>query len=114
MIDQIRPRELSSWLARHQHAGPALVLDVREPAEWRTASIQPAEGFTLLNMSMASVPPRLSELNPDTPIACLCHHGGRSMQVAQFLRNQGFSRVANIAGGIHAWADEVDTSIPQY
>jgi len=114
MIDQIRPRELSSWLERHQGAGPAVVLDVREPAEWRTASIQPGEGYTLLNMSMASVPPRLCELNPDTPIACLCHHGGRSMQVAQFLHNQGFSRVANIAGGIHAWANEVDTSIPQY
>ncbi len=114
MIDQIRPRELSSWLARHQDAGPAVVLDVREPAEWRTASIQPADGFTLLNMSMASVPPRLSELNPDTPIACLCHHGGRSMQVAQFLQNQGFSRVANIAGGIHAWAEEVDPAVPQY
>jgi len=114
MIDQIRPRELSSWLARHQEAGPAVVLDVREPAEWRTASIQPADGFTLLNMSMASVPPRLSELDPDTPIACLCHHGGRSMQVAQFLLNQGFSRVANIAGGIHAWADEVDQAIPKY
>ncbi len=114
MIDQIRPRELSSWLARHQDAGPAVVLDVREPAEWRTASIHPGDGFTLLNMSMASVPLRLSELNPDTPVACLCHHGGRSMQVAQFLQNQGFSRVANIAGGIHAWADEVDTTIPQY
>lgn len=114
MIDQIRPRELTSWLARHQDAGPAVVLDVREPAEWRTASIQPADGYTLLNMSMASVPPRLSELDPDTPIACLCHHGGRSMQVAQFLHNRGFSRVANIAGGIHAWADEVDTAIPRY
>ncbi len=114
MIDQIRPRDLSSWLARHRDAGPAVVLDVREPAEWRTASIQPADGFTLLNMSMASVPPRLSELNPETPIACLCHHGARSMQVAQFLQSRGFSRVANIAGGIHAWSDEIDSTIRQY
>ena len=72
------------------------------------------DDFTLLTIPMGSVPPRLSELDPETPIACLCHHGGRSMQVAQFLQNQGFSRVANIAGGIHAWADEVDNTIARY
>jgi rhodanese-related sulfurtransferase len=114
MIDQIRPRELTSWIARHRDAGQAVVLDVREPAEWRTASIKAGEDFTLLTIPMGSVPPRLSELDPETPIACLCHHGGRSMQVAQFLHNQGFNRVANIAGGINAWADEVDNSVPRY
>jgi rhodanese-related sulfurtransferase len=57
---------------------------------------------------MGSVPARLAELDPNA-VACLCHHGGRSMQVASFLHgNQGFTHVANIAGGIHAWADEVD------
>ncbi len=114
MIDQIRPRELSGWIERHRDAGQAVVLDVREPAELRTASIRAADNFRLLAIPMGSVPPRLSELDPDTPIACLCHHGGRSMQVAQFLQNQGFSRVANIAGGIHAWTDEIDNTIPQY
>ena len=87
--------------------------DVREPSEWRTASVQPGD-FTLLNMSMGTVPARLQELDPRTPIACLCHHGGRSMQVAQFLVNQGFAQVANIAGGIDAWAVELDGSIPRY
>jgi len=114
MIDQIRPRELASWITRHQDAGPAVVLDVREPGELRTASIGAGEDFTLLAIPMGSVPPRLSELDPETPIACLCHHGGRSMQVAQFLHQQGFTRVANIAGGIHAWADELDPTIPRY
>lgn len=114
MIDQIRPKELTRWIARHRDAGQAVVLDVREPAEWRTASIQPGADFTLLTIPMGSVPPRLSELDPEIPIACLCHHGGRSMQVAQFLQNQGFSRVANIAGGINAWSDEVDNTIPRY
>lgn len=114
MIDQIRPRELSGWLERHRDAGQAIVLDVREPAELRTASIRAADNFTLLTIPMGGVPPRLNELDPETPIACLCHHGGRSMQVARFLQDQGFSRVANIAGGIHAWADEIDNTIPQY
>ncbi|MCB2000470.1 MAG: rhodanese-like domain-containing protein [Burkholderiaceae bacterium] len=113
MIEQIRPLELSSWLSRHRGEVSPVVLDVREPSEWRTASVQPGD-FTLLNMSMGTVPARLQELDPRTPIACLCHHGGRSMQVAQFLVNQGFAQVANIAGGIDAWAVELDGSIPRY
>jgi rhodanese-related sulfurtransferase len=63
---------------------------------------------------MGLVPPRLSELDPTRPVACLCHHGGRSMQVANFLVSQGFSHVANIAGGIHAWSEEVDPSLARY
>jgi rhodanese-related sulfurtransferase len=57
---------------------------------------------------------RLAELDPAQPIACLCHHGGRSMQVAQFLASRGFTNVVNIAGGIHAWAAEVDPSLATY
>lgn len=113
MIDQIRPLQLADWLSRHQNGKQAVVLDVREPAEWRAASVT-ADGFTLLTMPMGSVPVRLTELDPEIPVACLCHHGGRSMQVASFLQARGFNRVANIAGGINAWADELDTSIPRY
>ena len=49
----------------------------------------------------------------DQPIAVLCHHGGRSMQVAAFLAQHGYE-VINVAGGIHAWATQVDPSIPVY
>ena len=90
-----------------------MVLDVREPYELQMASIQ-ENGFQLCTIPMGVIPPRLSELNPDQPIACLCHHGGRSMQVAHFLASRGFSHVANIAGGINAWSAEVDPSIPRY
>lgn len=113
MIEQVRPHELASWLKRQPAGKPAVVLDVREPAEWRTASVKPGD-FTLQNMAMGTVPARFQELDPQTPIACLCHHGGRSMQVAQFLLGRGFTQVANIAGGIDAWAVEVDNSIPRY
>ena len=113
MIDQIRPLELAQWLSRHQGGKQAVVLDVREPAELRAASVK-ANGFTLLEMPMASVPGRFLELDPETPVACLCHHGARSMQVASFLHARGFSRVANISGGINAWSGELDTSIPRY
>jgi rhodanese-related sulfurtransferase len=44
----------------------------------------------------------------------LCHHGGRSMQVAMFLAQHGFERVANVAGGIDAWSRDVDPSVPRY
>ena len=113
MIAQVRPRELSAWLAAARAVGEPIVLDVREPAELRTASVT-AGDFTLLAIPMGSIPSRLSELDPARPVACLCHHGGRSMQVASFLHGRGFSHVANIAGGIHAWSDELDPGIPRY
>ena len=113
MIAQIRPSELAQWIASNRQYGEVIVLDVREPHELQLASVQ-AEGFTLCHIPMGVIPPRLSELDPQQPIACLCHHGGRSMQVASFLQSRGFEHVANIAGGIHAWSAEVDPSIARY
>lgn len=113
MIAQIRPSELDQWLMHARQHGEPVVLDVREPHELQLASIQ-AEGFILRTIPMGVIPPRLSELDPQQPIACLCHHGGRSMQVASFLQSRGFEHVANIAGGIHAWSAEVDPSIARY
>jgi len=113
MIEQVRPTELAHWFQRQAGDKPPVVLDVREPAEWRAASIAPG-AFTLLQMSMGTVPARLQELDPQTPIACLCHHGARSMQVARFLLDRGFTQVANIAGGIDAWSVEIDNRIPRY
>lgn len=113
MIDQVRPKDLAAWLDRVREFGTPVVLDVREPHELQMASIQ-ADGFTLLTIPMGVIPPRLTELNPQQPIACLCHHGGRSMQVASFLQGRGFAHVANIAGGINAWSAEVDPTVPRY
>jgi rhodanese-related sulfurtransferase len=110
-ITQVRPAQLATWLSAQ--AGLPVILDVREPWELERASIKPLS-CTFKAMPMASVPLRLSELDAQTPIAVLCHHGGRSMQVAQFLIHNGFSTVANIAGGINAWASEVDTTVPHY
>ena len=90
-----------------------MVLDVREPSELAVASIK-ANGFNLLSIPMGVIPLRLAELDPEQPIACLCHHGGRSMQVASFLKAQGFAHVANIAGGINAWSAEVDPTVARY
>jgi rhodanese-related sulfurtransferase len=115
MIDQIRPAAFSQWLAA-QDAVP-LVLDVREPWEVSTASVKPladSPAFDVLFMPMQSIPQRLSELPQDRPIACLCHHGMRSQQVAAFLLNRGFENIVNISGGIEAWSREMDTSVACY
>jgi len=113
MVVQVRPKDLAQWLQDVRAFGEPVVLDVREPFELQTASIT-ADGFTLLSIPMGVIPPRLAELDPQHPIACLCHHGGRSMQVANFLASRGFQHVANIAGGIHAWSAEVDPSVARY
>ena len=111
MVPQVRPPDLSAWL-KAQNA-PPVVLDVREPAELRAASVS-AEGFELVAIPMNDIPARLAELDPEHAIACLCHHGARSQRVALFLAQHGFDKVANIAGGIEAWSIEHDTGVPRY
>ncbi|MBS7807545.1 rhodanese-like domain-containing protein [Variovorax sp. PCZ-1] len=116
MIPQIRPAAFGQWLATQSDTTP-LVLDVREPWETNTASIKPladSPGFDVLFMPMQTIPQRLNELPADRPIACLCHHGMRSQQVAAFLLNRGFENVINISGGIDAWSHELDNTVAAY
>ncbi len=113
MIDQVRPAQLSDWFTRQAGGLQPLVLDVREPMEVAVASVKP-EGFELQHIPMQAIPARLAELDPQRPVACLCHHGVRSYQVAAFLARNGFDRVANIAGGIDAWSAERDPAVPRY
>lgn len=117
MIEQISPAALGQWFqaaAADGAAGAPLLLDVREPAEWEAASVAADGSFTTVRMSMRTVPARIGELDPARPIACLCHHGARSQQVAMFLAQHGFAQVANVAGGIDAWSLQVDPSVPRY
>lgn len=114
MIDQVRPADLAAWLQAHAAAGTrAVLLDVREPWELATASVTP-DGFSVVAIPMNQIPARLGELDAARPTACLCHHGARSQRVALFLAQQGFSEVANVAGGIDAWSCERDPQVPRY
>ncbi|MGP1629224.1 MAG: rhodanese-like domain-containing protein [Giesbergeria sp.] len=113
MVDQVRPTALADWFAAEEASALPLVLDVREPWEVALASVNPI-GFELRAMPMSNVPAQLAALDPDQPVACLCHHGARSQNVAMFLERHGFARVANIAGGINAWSAECDPSVPRY
>jgi rhodanese-related sulfurtransferase len=89
---------------------PPMLLDVRETWEHATASIEPS---TLI--PMPEIPARaFNELDEDAPILVLCHHGARSLSVAAWLRNQGFSKAQSVAGGIDAWSRQIDPTIPRY
>ena len=90
---------------------PFFFLDCREPSEYELVHI---DGTTLI--PMGEIADRLGELQAHKTgrIVIHCHHGGRSMRVTQWLRNQGFSQAQNMAGGIDAWSQEVDSSLPRY
>ena len=107
-MERITPGELAAWLADGRREKPVL-LDVREPWEFEKARI---EGATLIPMrELAS---RLAQIDEDKEVVAICHHGGRSMQVAMFLEKQGFKRVHNLVGGIDAWSRTVDPAVPLY
>lgn len=107
-MQHITAPELAARLADASREQP-LVLDVREDWEYETCHIA---GSTQIPMNL--IPIRVNELDDDREIVCVCHHGARSMQVAAFLERNGFSNITNLTGGIHAWAVQVDPSMPKY
>jgi adenylyltransferase/sulfurtransferase len=88
-----------------------LLMDCREADEHATVNIKQA---TLLPMS--ELADRASELTPhrERRIVVHCHHGGRSMRVTKWLREQGFGATQSMAGGIDQWAIEIDPTLPRY
>jgi rhodanese-related sulfurtransferase len=88
-----------------------VLLDCREVSEVATARIAGSQ-----HIPMREIPSRLAELEPHKSgrIVVHCHHGGRSLRVTQYLRQQGFDQVQNLAGGIDAWSLEIDPSVPRY
>ena len=105
-VREISVNELSA--ARSRGEKP-LVLDVREDWELQLASIP-----DVVHVPMSQLPSRLTEFERETPIIVMCHAGGRSLRVAHFLAEQGFTNVANLTGGISAWSLSVDATVPRY
>jgi rhodanese-related sulfurtransferase len=106
MVAEITPAE---FVSRRDAGEDLVLLDVREPQELAVAALP-----GVVHIPMAEVPARLGELDRSREIVVLCRSGGRSLQVAHYLRHQGFARVANLSGGILRWARELDPSIPAY
>ncbi len=105
-IAEIGPAALKALL---DSAQPPLVLDVRENWELEAARLPGT-----VDIPMGEIPQRLGELPRERQIVVMCHGGVRSLRVAQFLAQHGFSQLANLTGGIHAWACDVDPSIGKY
>jgi rhodanese-related sulfurtransferase len=104
---EINPEEVKAQLDRSQSF---ILLDVREPWEFETASIDGSK-----HMPMGDVPSRAhQELDPDEHIVVVCHHGVRSLSVTNWLRQQGFEKAQSMSGGIDAWSREIDSKVPSY
>lgn len=100
-----------SVYARRQDGESFLFLDCREQTEYDKVRI---EGTTLIPMS--EITSRVAELEAhrDQEIIIHCHHGGRSLRVAGWLRQQGFPHARSMAGGIDEWAVEIEPGLPRY
>ena len=102
----ITPTELNAQL---QGNGKVVLLDVREPHEWDICHIP---GATLI--PEGDITARMYELDMADEIALYCRTGIRSARALKNLRESGFTKLRNLVGGIHGWADDVDPSIPKY
>jgi adenylyltransferase/sulfurtransferase len=103
---EIDPLTLKEW----RDSGKKFVLvDVREPQEWEIAHI---EGAKLIPLSQLAG--RVNELDTADEIVLQCHHGSRSARAQAVLAKFGFKKTYNLAGGIDAWAAEVDPQMPRY
>ena len=108
MIEQLPASALRQWLDDDSRAAP-LILDVRERWECDICAIPNAQW-----MPMQDVPARCSELPRQQDIVVVCHHGMRSLQVAQYLERAGLTRLYNLSGGIAGWASAVDPAMLRY
>jgi len=104
-VPEITPRELKARLDRGEDL---FILDVREPHEYQICNIG---GYLI---PLGDLSRRVSELDSSREIVAHCRSGKRSAEASEFLRQAGFRKVLNLKGGILAWSDEVDPSVPKY
>jgi molybdopterin/thiamine biosynthesis adenylyltransferase/rhodanese-related sulfurtransferase len=105
-MQTVTPSELKQEL---DSGKDVFILDVREPHEYEICCL---EGATLI--PLGQVPARIEELNREHDIVVMCRSGARSGKATQYLAQKGFPKVRNLTGGILAWSDEVDPSVPKY
>jgi len=104
-IPEISVHELKALLDANEDV---FILDVRNPNEFAICHLN----GTLIPMN--ELPSRMNELNPEQRIVVHCHAGGRSRRAVEFLSQHGFKNVANLRGGITAWAEEIDLTMTKY
>lgn len=105
----IEPIDAAALKARLDAGEDLVLLDVREARELAICQI---EG--VVHIPLGEITARWQELDPDRPTVCICHHGMRSAQAAQFLLGQDFGKLFNLSGGVDAWAQLVDPGMARY
>ena len=105
MIEDLNPNQFKEKLTKDDNT----LIDVREKWELNVCRIEGA-----VSMPMSSIMETFSDLDPELSYSLYCHHGMRSMQVANFLLSKGFKSLFNLRGGIDAWSKEIDNSVEQY
>ena len=106
MIQQLTPAQLKERLARDTSP---VILDVREPWEVAVCALPGAR-----HIPMREIPAHTDDLPRNADVVVVCHHGVRSQYVASFLERLGFERLYNLAGGIDAWARDVEPTMAKY
>ncbi len=108
MVQQIEPRQLS---AKRQAGEAVHLLDVRQPWEHDAAALPDSQLIPLDQLMRRS-----AEVHPPegSLLVVYCHHGVRSLSAAAFLERLGYATVASLSGGIDAWSQQIDPSVPRY
>lgn len=112
MAEQGIPEMTVTELKERLDRGDRLtIIDVREPFEWDIGNLE-NHGARLI--PLGEIENRAGEIDPDDEVVLQCRSGGRSARALEVLREKGYPRLWNLKGGILAWADQVDPSIPKY
>jgi rhodanese-related sulfurtransferase len=106
---EITPTDLKAKL--EQGDRDVHLLDVREADELAFCGLDGAQHIPMLQLFTGLQAPRAE---PEAEVVVFCHHGVRSLEAAKYLRLNGFARARSLAGGLEAWADDVDPSLPRY
>jgi rhodanese-related sulfurtransferase len=104
-VPEMTPGELKTRLDR---GDDLFILDVREPHEYQICNLN---GYLI---PLGDLPKRVNELDSSREIVAHCRSGKRSADAVNFLRQAGFRKIWNLKGGVLAWSDEVDPSMPKY
>lgn len=109
MTDEPIEIDVEELAARLKAGEPVQVVDVREPWELEVARLTGT-----IDLPMSTLPKGLCHIDQEKPLAVLCHHGGRSLQVARWLRQQGYAKAQSVRGGLDVWSQTIDSSVPRY
>jgi rhodanese-related sulfurtransferase len=108
-VPELSPTEFAARWPDFATRSDVILLDVREHDELAVAAVTGA-----VHIPMREIPARLAELDADKPLVVMCHSGGRSRRVAEYLTANGFATVFNLKGGIDSWSTQLDSQIPRY